>query len=530
MAAAQKKAAADAARAVKALAEAAKDAAKEQEKLEKAAEELNDRLEDQRRHLLKLPTDEAIRDFEELTRVWAGLSDEAKQSPAVIKRFRNELESAAKAGNKLDAAQREIIKSTKTAKIPKPPATNSRSPAWPGRWAEQPARRSILSLRCASTTRCKGQAAAAGKESEAQFGKMRLGAGKLAFAFSAIGESIGGTAGKVVSELSTIASAFATGGVAGGIIAGAISLGKKIFGIFSRGRKKRKAARRAAAQARLDAIIENNRKIAEEQQRFNDSVYGSAIGAYDRAKAAGIAAYEAVYQASVKSGIGQGLAIALATQAQLEASDKILIAEGEKFVRLAAFEAALNAIRSGNAAGAAAAAEKAAADTRDAWLIGLTAVEEADKVTSEAMMDNSAKVSSAMIADARRARVAQVADANAARVARERAGRVRWADHYSGYRGGDGTGEDWQMRQHGGPVLTGRPYLVGEAGPEIFVPSQSGRIEPNGSGGGAADPRVLAQAVKDSLEGTAIEVDGRRLGRLTIRHQPLAVAELGGRR
>ena len=85
-------------------------------------------------------------------------------------------------------------------------------------------------------------------------------------------------------------------------------------------------------------------------------------------------------------------------------------------------------------------------------------------------------------------------------------------------------------RQHGGPVLTGRPYMVGEAGPEMFVPSQPGRIEANGGGGGAADPQVLAQAVKDSLEGTAIEVDGRRLGRLTIRHQPLAVAELGGRR
>ena len=34
-------------------------------------------------------------------------------------------------------------------------------------------------------------------------------------------------------------------------------------------------------------------------------------------------------------------------------------------------------------------------------------------------------------------------------------------------------------RQHGGPVSAGRPYMVGEAGPEMFVPGQSGGIVPN---------------------------------------------------
>jgi hypothetical protein len=33
----------------------------------------------------------------------------------------------------------------------------------------------------------------------------------------------------------------------------------------------------------------------------------------------------------------------------------------------------------------------------------------------------------------------------------------------------------------GGPAYTGRPYMVGENGPELFVPAQSGRIMPNGS-------------------------------------------------
>ncbi|RKY09276.1 MAG: hypothetical protein DRP56_02850 [Planctomycetota bacterium] len=36
-------------------------------------------------------------------------------------------------------------------------------------------------------------------------------------------------------------------------------------------------------------------------------------------------------------------------------------------------------------------------------------------------------------------------------------------------------------RQHGGPVRANTPYIVGEAGPELFVPSSSGNIRPNAS-------------------------------------------------
>lgn len=39
-------------------------------------------------------------------------------------------------------------------------------------------------------------------------------------------------------------------------------------------------------------------------------------------------------------------------------------------------------------------------------------------------------------------------------------------------------------RARGGPVRLGRAYLVGERGPELFVPGASGTIVPNGSGGG----------------------------------------------
>jgi phage-related minor tail protein len=43
-------------------------------------------------------------------------------------------------------------------------------------------------------------------------------------------------------------------------------------------------------------------------------------------------------------------------------------------------------------------------------------------------------------------------------------------------------------RATGGPVAPGRPYLVGERGPELFVPTASGRIE--AGRGGARDIRM----------------------------------------
>jgi phage-related minor tail protein len=43
-------------------------------------------------------------------------------------------------------------------------------------------------------------------------------------------------------------------------------------------------------------------------------------------------------------------------------------------------------------------------------------------------------------------------------------------------------------RATGGPVSAGRPYVVGERGPELFVPSSGGRIEQ--MSGGSRDVRV----------------------------------------
>ncbi|MCL4672532.1 MAG: tail tape measure protein [Sphingomonadaceae bacterium] len=45
-------------------------------------------------------------------------------------------------------------------------------------------------------------------------------------------------------------------------------------------------------------------------------------------------------------------------------------------------------------------------------------------------------------------------------------------------------------RATGGPVAPGRGYLVGERGPELFVPTSAGRVEPSVPGGAPREVRV----------------------------------------
>ncbi len=66
-------------------------------------------------------------------------------------------------------------------------------------------------------------------------------------------------------------------------------------------------------------------------------------------------------------------------------------------------------------------------------------------------------------------------------------------------------------RATGGPVSPGSSYLVGERGPEVFVPTSSGRIEPNGSDSQSRDVRVAIQVA--SPRGTSAPVAMRRSSR-----------------
>jgi TP901 family phage tail tape measure protein len=63
-----------------------------------------------------------------------------------------------------------------------------------------------------------------------------------------------------------------------------------------------------------------------------------------------------------------------------------------------------------------------------------------------------------------------------------------------------------EMRANGGPVMAGNPYIVGEVGPELFVPSSSGTIIPNDALGG----RIEIGTININATG---DVDGAQLAR-----------------
>ena len=153
-------------------------------------------------------------------------------------------------------------------------------------------------------------------------------------------------------------------------------------------------AARLAGEAQVEAS-----RLAAEAQALLDNAISSTMSAYFRAKDAGVAAYDRVFEAAIESGATQEEAIAKATNAHERASAKILREERKKFVRIAAFEAALEAIRSGNSAGAEKAARKAARETRTAWKTAIDAVGTADTIASGVMVTNAETTSDERIAN-----------------------------------------------------------------------------------------------------------------------------------
>jgi hypothetical protein len=77
-------------------------------------------------------------------------------------------------------------------------------------------------------------------------------------------------------------------------------------------------------------------------------------------------------------------------------------------------------------------------------------------------------------------------------------------------------------RASGGPVNAGRGYVVGERGPELFVPSSGGRIEQMGGGGRdvrvaiaiqsptPSDPQVLRQSSRQVARAIRSALSERR--------------------
>lgn len=69
-------------------------------------------------------------------------------------------------------------------------------------------------------------------------------------------------------------------------------------------------------------------------------------------------------------------------------------------------------------------------------------------------------------------------------------------------------------RATGGPVSPGRGYIVGERGPELFVPTSSGRVEAGVPGAGARDVRVTITVNAGAGEApAALQRSGRQVAR-----------------
>jgi tape measure domain-containing protein len=77
--------------------------------------------------------------------------------------------------------------------------------------------------------------------------------------------------------------------------------------------------------------------------------------------------------------------------------------------------------------------------------------------------------------------------------------------------GGGLLGGLFKPRALGGPVSAGSPYLVGERGPELFMPSRGGSIIPNNAlGGGGTSVIVNVDASGSSVQGD--QAQSRQLG------------------
>ena len=81
-----------------------------------------------------------------------------------------------------------------------------------------------------------------------------------------------------------------------------------------------------------------------------------------------------------------------------------------------------------------------------------------------------------------------------------------------GGKGTFGPNYGFPARATGGSVTAGQPYLVGERGPELFMPGRSGGIAPADSFGGMGNIVVNVDASGSSVEGDTAQ--GNRLGQV----------------
>lgn len=71
-------------------------------------------------------------------------------------------------------------------------------------------------------------------------------------------------------------------------------------------------------------------------------------------------------------------------------------------------------------------------------------------------------------------------------------------------------------RATGGPVSAGRAYMVGERGPELFVPTAAGRVDANGGPGRMVNVTVNVTAPRDATPAT-MQQTGNQVARAVAR-------------
>jgi uncharacterized protein YqgV (UPF0045/DUF77 family) len=156
----------------------------------------------------------------------------------------------------------------------------------------------------------------------------------------------------------------------------------------------------------------------------------------------------------------------------------------------------------------------------DSLFDSLMAVADGTKSAQEAFADFLRSIAS-MLADTAKQMIAQYIAIGVARMfagVPGSGGKAINTDSLNQIQGYSGIGANTDVsgfipRANGGPVGAGRPYLVGERGPELFVPGAQGNIVPNNAMGGA-NVTVNVDASGSSVEGNADQASqlGKAIG------------------
>ena len=142
----------------------------------------------------------------------------------------------------------------------------------------------------------------------------------------------------------------------------------------------------------IDAVQAGNKELADgyreqflEWKKFAERTMNAALSAFDRARQAGLDAYDQAYGDAVTAGQGIAQAARAAAAAQIEASNAVLAVEKDRYIRTIVFEQILAQIRAGNMTTLLQDAINTAANASKAWDLAVDAVRLAGIVADNAL-------------------------------------------------------------------------------------------------------------------------------------------------